>query len=319
MLQGRIDLDISVLIATYNRAEILRQTLENMAHLNRNGLRVEFVIVDNNSSDHTKQVVESFSGKLPIRYLFECRPGKNCALNKALNKVPLGKLVVFTDDDVEPIRNWLKAIVAISGRWTGYSIFGGKIYAIWPNGEPPKWAQSDSVQTFGFAVHDCGDSDRLYKSGQYPFGANFWVRREIFTNGRLFDESIGPRPGNYITGSETSFLVQLIKEGYNIMYSPDAVVGHIVQLEHLRKRRFLRRAYARGISSTRLSIAEGKKVKLAALFLFIARCCGGLAKGVFGGHSGTPDLFKKQCYVVASLGMLVETLRQALKSSTAGD
>ena len=119
-------LDISVLIATYNRAEILRQTLESMTDLDREGLAVEFVVVDNNSSDHTKQVVESFSGKLPIRYLFESRPGKNCALNKALDEVALAKLVVFTDDDVDPRKDWLKAVVSASRHWPRFSVFGGK-------------------------------------------------------------------------------------------------------------------------------------------------------------------------------------------------
>ena len=47
--------DISVVIATHNRAEILRQTLESMAKLNRDNLSVEFVIVDNNSTDRTKE------------------------------------------------------------------------------------------------------------------------------------------------------------------------------------------------------------------------------------------------------------------------
>ena len=51
------DLDISVLIATYNRAEIIRQTLESMTGLDREGISIEFVVVDNNSSDHTKEVI----------------------------------------------------------------------------------------------------------------------------------------------------------------------------------------------------------------------------------------------------------------------
>ncbi|HVO73653.1 MAG TPA: hypothetical protein VMT35_06495, partial [Ignavibacteriaceae bacterium] len=58
---------------------------------------------------------------------------------------------------------------------------------------------------------------------------NFWVRREVFDNGRRFNESIGPRPTNRIMGSETSFLIALLKEGYEIVYSPTAVVGHRVQ------------------------------------------------------------------------------------------
>lgn len=249
MAKSKNDLDISVLIATYNRAEILRQTLESMTVLERDGLSVEFVVVDNNSSDHTKEVIESFTDRLPIRYLFESRPGKNCALNKALNEVQLGKLVAFTDDDVEPKKDWLKTIITITNHWLDYSVFGGKIYAIWPNGRPPKWTQSRLLQSLGFGVQDHGDSDFVYAPGQYPFGANLWVHREVFTNSRRFDESIGPRPKNRIMGSEISFLKVLAEDGYEMVYSPEAVVGHCIQACQLSMSNILKRAYRYGRGS----------------------------------------------------------------------
>lgn len=252
MAKSKNDLDISVLIATYNRAEILRQTLESMAGLERDGLSVEFVVVDNNSSDDTKEVIESFIDRLPIRYLFEPRPGKNCALNKALNEVPLGKLVAFTDDDVESKKDWLKTIITVTNRWPDYSVFGGKIYAIWPNGKPPIWAQSRSIQALGFAIHDYEDSECPYKSGQYPFGPNFWVRREVFEAGHAYDESVGPRPQNRIMGSETSFLKRLTDQGYGIVYSPDAIMGHHIQPSQMSRSNILKRAYRWGRAIARM-------------------------------------------------------------------
>jgi glycosyltransferase involved in cell wall biosynthesis len=239
-------LDISVLIATYNRADILRQTLENMTCLDRDGLSVEFVVVDNNSSDHTKEVIESFTDRLPIFYLFESRPGKNCALNKALNEVPLGKLVVFTDDDVKPKKDWLKAIIAITNRWPDYKVFGGKQFLIYPEVEIPKWASSKVVMEIAFGWHDYGDKERPYSPNTFPFGANFWVRGEIFEDNKRFNESIGPQPGSYIMGSEISFLRSLSEEGYRIVYSPNAVVGHCVCPNQISRLNILRRAYRCG-------------------------------------------------------------------------
>lgn len=248
------NLDISVIIATYNRAEILCQTLENMMCLDLNGIRVEFVVVDNNSSDNTKEVIESFAGKLPIHYLFEPRPGKNCALNRALDGAPLGRLVIFTDDDVEPRKDWLKDIVDISKRWPDYSVFGGRIYPVWPAMKVPPWVNSEFIIALGFASHHIGNSEHLYSSGSYPFGGNFWVRREVLENGRRFCETIGPRPGGYIMGSETSFLKQLTEEGYGIVYSPAAVVGHHIQAEQISILRILRRAYRHGRSIPRMRL-----------------------------------------------------------------
>jgi glycosyltransferase involved in cell wall biosynthesis len=239
------NLDVSVLIATYNRAETLRQTLESMTHLDRNGLRVEFVIIDNNSSDNTKEVIKSFTDKLPIRYLFEARPGKNCALNKALNEASLGELVVFTDDDVEPKQNWLQTIVSVSHRWPDYKVFGGEIRIVWPTRNIPEWVNSRYIVGLAFAQHDNGDLEKPYESC-LPFGPNFWVQREVFADGRRFCETVGPRPGSYAMGSETVFLKQLTEEGYDIVYSPFAVVGHRIRAEDVSISSILRRAYRHG-------------------------------------------------------------------------
>jgi len=243
MAKSKNDLDISVLIATYNRAEILRQTLESMTRLDQDGLSVEFVVVDNNSSDNTKEVIESFAGKLPIRYLFEPRPGKNCALNKALKEVSLGKIVVFTDDDVTPREDWLTAIASISERWSDYSVFGGKIYLIPPYNPVPKWVGHPFIPHSRLAAHDYADTECLYARVRYPNGPNLWVRREIFASGRTFNETVGPRPGSYIMGSESAFLEQLEANGFRFVYSPQAVVRHRIRpeqltLSHVRKRAF---------------------------------------------------------------------------------
>jgi len=254
--KNKNNLDISVLITTYNRAEILRRTLENMATLERDGLSVEFVVVDNNSSDHTKEVIESFADRLPIQYLFEFRPGKNCALNKALREVEFGRLIVFTDDDVEPKKDWLKTIIDLSNCWPDYSVFGGKIYTIWPVKffDLPSWLQKivDSGNLLSVYRHfllDYGDSEKQFPHNRFPAGANFWVRREILMNGRRFEELFGPRPKSPIMGSETSFARKLSKDGYKILYSPHAVVGHYIQPDMLEVSSVRKRVYRAGRTS----------------------------------------------------------------------
>ena len=246
MAKSKNDLDISVLIATYNRAKILRQTLESMTGLEQDGLSVEFVVVDNNSSNHTKEVIESFTDRLPIRYLFESRPGKNCALNKALREVPLGRLVAFTDDDVEPKKDWLKMIVSISDRWPDHSVFGGKIYLILPNNKVPEWVGDSSIPTCNLGAHDYSEIECLYGSGVYPFGGNLWVRSEVFADSRRFNETVGPRPKHRIMGSETLFLERLTQDGYGIVYSPKAVIGHRIQMYQLSMSYIWKRAYRYG-------------------------------------------------------------------------
>jgi glycosyltransferase involved in cell wall biosynthesis len=227
--------DISVIFATYNRADMLRQTLEAMTRLDLQGLNVEFVVVDNNSNDNTGQVIDSFKDRLPVVHLFEPRQGKNRALNHALNAVELGDIVVFTDDDVVPCEDWLHQIAACCKRWPEYSVFGGKIDPIWPKGvKIPTWArESQDLQAVVFGIHNLGDADMAYGDiPPFPFGPNFWVRRGVFSDGRRYDESIGPKPGSFRMGSESSFLLKLAADGFGALYTPKAAVGHHIEAKY---------------------------------------------------------------------------------------
>ena len=70
-------LNASVIIATANRAADLRDTLENLARIHRPGT-VELIVVDNGSTDDTRQVVDHAAAwyPFPVRYLFEQEEGK---------------------------------------------------------------------------------------------------------------------------------------------------------------------------------------------------------------------------------------------------
>ena len=236
---------ISVIFSTYNRSHYLRQTLEAMTQVNRDGVEVEFVVVDNNSTDDTAQVIEAYSNRLPMRHLFEPRPGKNCALNHALDIVELGEIVVFTDDDVVPCTDWLKIIDDACKQWHEYDVFGGKIELIWPEKvQVPKWAKENTiVRQIGFAEHDLGPEVKAYQDGAKPSGPNFWVRGTIFWEGVRYDESIGPRPGQkFGMGSESELLFRLAAAGKKGIYIPSATVGHHVQVCLLNKKNMLKRA-----------------------------------------------------------------------------
>jgi glycosyltransferase involved in cell wall biosynthesis len=246
--------DITVLIPTYNRAEILRETLEAMSIVNRDGLSVEFVVIDNNSKDNTKEVVESFTDILPLRYLFEPRPGKHCALNCALDTVALGQIVVFTDDDISPSQGWLQAMIECTRRWPDHKIFGGGSKIVWPDGEAPGWATLPGCSTMGLGYGDHSPFEREcpYPPGSArPPGPNYWMRREIFDSGRRYDESVGPHPTIERRGTEMSMLLKLKNEGYEIIYCPDAWIKHRVQDELKKPGKIRRKAWANGLQFPR--------------------------------------------------------------------
>ena len=159
---------ITVLIPTHNRARILSETLGDLSRLNPPSVPVELVVIDNASSDRTSEIVQRHAEHLDLKYLRENRPGKNCALNKALQEVALRDIVVFADDDITPGPDWLVEIVRSVRDHPGCSVFGGKVQVKLPEGNIPKWTNVDWIRLFGFASHDLGDNTKLYKWPDTP-------------------------------------------------------------------------------------------------------------------------------------------------------
>src|ERR1700722_18837624 len=133
------DVAISIIICTYNRCDSLRRPLDSLAALQSPpGLRYELLVVDNNSSDGTRAVVESYRSRLscPVRYVFEPTPGQSYARNTAIG-LALGKILAWTDDDVLVPPNWLMAIQdALSDPQVVCA--GGKALPLW-EAPPPPW------------------------------------------------------------------------------------------------------------------------------------------------------------------------------------
>ena len=93
---------ITVILCTLNRCQSLAETLESIAISTLpDSVDWEILVVDNNSTDHTREVVEEFGRRYPdrFRYIFEPRPGKSYALNAGIREAQ-GEILAFTDDDV---------------------------------------------------------------------------------------------------------------------------------------------------------------------------------------------------------------------------
>lgn len=243
---------LRILIATHNRARILAETLEAMTKLERPGMEVEWVVVNNACDDATDAVVDSFRTRLPLRLLHQPVPGKNRALNLALDHCPPCDTVVFTDDDVGPCPDWLVAIREAIGRWPDDAVFGGPILPQWPDGTPSPWIREPWLLSIGFAHHDFGPTESPYPPATYPFGPNFWVRNTLFRDGLRFPESIGPVGATRIMGSETSFLKDLAQRGHRMVYCPAARVAHRVKTTDCDPRVLARRMASHGRGRARI-------------------------------------------------------------------
>src|SRR6202022_2891195 len=92
--------DISVVIPTYNRCDMLPGALEGVLGQDAGSLRYEVIVVDNNSTDRTREVVATLieGGETRLRYMFEGKQGPAHARNAGI-AVAVAPIIAFTDTD----------------------------------------------------------------------------------------------------------------------------------------------------------------------------------------------------------------------------
>ncbi len=260
-------MDISIILATFKRPEILDRTLESFRLLECGELQWDLWVVDNAGDSATEAVVKKQSEKLPIHYLVEPKAGKNNALNRALPEVK-GKLIVLTDDDIIAHPDWLTQLWEGAQRWPGHRVFGGKIIADWP-GEAPFWGENHPMNQSLFGLHSLGEKEVPYHDNLLPYGANMAVRREIFEKGYDFNPSVGPNGQKvYRMGSETEFLKRLEEDGYTPIFLPKAIVKHQIRPDQMELQWIAGRSFRSGYSDGMKSMPEGKTIFSVARYLW---------------------------------------------------
>ncbi|MBU0477487.1 glycosyltransferase [bacterium] len=238
-------MDISILISTYHRPDLLAQTLESFCELDIGDLTWEILVVDNAGERSTQDVIGNFSRKIPVKYLVETSLGKTNALNYILS-LAKGDLFVFTDDDIIASKNWLKEIWEGTKRWPEHFIFGGRILPRWPHNRKI----NHSFYKEAYAITEWEDLEGVY-SAYKVWGPNMAIKREVFKQGLKFNRFIGPSCKDNIVdivGDETELLLRLEKSGYKTIYLPNAIVFHQIRPEQMEKRWIYKRAFRVGRS-----------------------------------------------------------------------
>jgi glycosyltransferase involved in cell wall biosynthesis len=221
---------ISVVICTWNRSDILKQTLEQMTLLEiPPDLRWELIVVNNNCSDDTDSVLASFQGRLPLIRLFEATPGKSHAANLAVREA-MGEYIVWTDDDVLVDPNWLKGYLSAFAQWPEASIFAGAIDP-WFEGRPPSWLERVFPQVANaYAALDHGPVGFAMTRDTYPYGANMALKRSAHLR-EPYDTRLGPRPNSGIRGEEMIMARRLLASGDTGRWVPEARVRHFIPVK----------------------------------------------------------------------------------------
>jgi len=238
--------DISVIICTYNRAEMLRETLESWSSLQNTGSNVELIIVDNNSTDHTQQVVESFKPACPsqLRYVYETNSGLSYARNRGINEAS-GNIVAFVDDDVFFDKAWLNELLKAFYDNQEISCAGGNSIPKFDT-DQPGWITKDVFNLYGST--GSGDHDKLMIFPEHPFGLNMAFRKAVFAQVGDFNPRLGRIKNSLLSNEEKEIFYRISKADLKVFYASKAVLYHRIPIDRINKSWIVNRSYWQGIS-----------------------------------------------------------------------
>jgi glycosyltransferase involved in cell wall biosynthesis len=224
---------LTTAICTWNRAELLRRTLEGFTELGIPGdIEWELLVVANNCTDHTCSVLDSFVDRLPLRYVEEPIPGLSNARNRAVSEAR-GDYVLWTDDDVSVDPGWLAAYREAIREHPNVVVLGGPIEP-WFEGTPPKWLEQ-GLEQIGTAYGLRALSEEPFRlvpdRSRLPFGANYGLRMQE-QRSHPYDPGLGIRPDSRMGDEETSVIMNLLESGAEGWWVPGARIRHFVPKEH---------------------------------------------------------------------------------------
>jgi len=250
---------VTVVICTWNRCELLRSTLESLRALEVPADHAwELVVINNNSSDATGAVIDRFRGLLPLRGVFEPEVGLSKARNTAV-RASTGQLLLFTDDDVAVDSKWMSAYLDAAQSWPAAQYFGGLVRP-WFAAAVPRWVRRNQSALAGMlCALDIGPVSREFSRGEFPYGLNMAMRREVFTLAS-FDERVGRKGDAQLRDSETSLFLALERLGVRGVWVPGAVIAHYIPANRANLRYLWSYHHGSGRSAVRLDEVCGLRL-----------------------------------------------------------
>ncbi len=264
---------ITVILCTHNRCRSLAKALHSVAVIEvPETVEWEVLVVDNNSNDETRDVVEDFSDRYSgrFRYLFEPQQGKSRALNIGIREAR-GDVLAFIDDDVTVVPTWLMNLTAHlgNGTWAGA---GGRILPEQVFSTPGWLPLKGRYALAPLALFDLGpESGPLAES---PFGANMAFQKRVFEKYGGFRTDLGPGVGSGSPqkSEDSEFGNRLLSAGEQLRYEASAVVYHWVPETRVQKKYFLSWWFDKARSDIRaFGIPPGVNWAIAGVPLYLFR------------------------------------------------
>ncbi len=262
-------LDFTIAIPTYNRASTLALVLDKLRlQINTENIYWEVIVVDNNSSDNTCEIVQKhqslYSEIIPIRYFFEPKQGAAFARWKAIKEAK-STHIGFLDDDVLPDQNWVSAAYLFCQAHPQAGAVGGQIHGDFEVKPPPEYKK---VYSF-LSIREHGSKPFIFEPDKLglPTTASLVVSKKAWNESVPSCPTFVGRVGKSMLGSEDyELLLYIYNKGWEIWYNPEMESYHQIPAYRLERDYLLSLSRASGLPSYFLLTINAKSWEKPMLF-----------------------------------------------------
>jgi glycosyltransferase involved in cell wall biosynthesis len=253
----------SIIIATYNRADYLSKCLKALAALETDPTTFEIIVIDNNSTDNTEQVVLDFAQLHPtlsMRYVCETNQGASYARNRGIAEAR-GEVLCFLDDDSPPCSEWLNVLLdGFADEAVG--CVGGPSILDYQGQERPPWLRGDLQGLLSGYTLPYTKPTPVSRWDQLPLSCNMAIRQSLFTDLGFLRTDLDRSGGQVLAAADTEIADRINKAGWKVMYVPDAPVRHLVAPERLDKKHIYR--IGQGLAASHIILTSDPRLHVIA-------------------------------------------------------
>lgn len=220
-----LSIDFTVAIRAYNAAGRLPALLDKLrSQQNAESIRWEILIVDNNSTDNTAEIVQAYQSKCQLRYVVETQQGAAIARKRAISEAQ-GTWIGFLDDDTLPTPNWVRQAYEFGQAHPNAGAYGSRILPEYEAQPPLNFDRIAhylptmlKTQSFRYDSHRLG----------MPVGAGLVIRKEAWLESAIGQQIIqGPvKQGFNLKGEETEVLWKMKATEWEIWYNAEMTIVH---------------------------------------------------------------------------------------------
>ncbi len=236
--------DISAVICTHNGSKTLSRAIDSLIRQHLHADSFEILIIDNGSTDPTRDIAYGFDTVKNLRYIFEPELGLSVARNTGWKNAE-GEYVAYLDDDAIACSDWLEKILAAFHSVPHAGAVGGRVEPVWET-DPPQWI--DNITGRFLSLLDWSEAPMVLDDSKYLVGTNIAFPRTLLERFSGFPTDLGRKGASLISNEEIELIEKIKKENHVVYYDPAISVKHLIDSSRLHPYWFRQRFFSQGVS-----------------------------------------------------------------------